>query len=165
MSSIGNVRYCKGDILTVSKGIILHGCNSLGLMGKGLAKQVKHKYPQVFQDYSRYCYSARCHPDCLNYSEPGELILGKIITTPINSRLIVISGITQLTIGNDPNVKYANLNAIQQVFRQVNEIAVNLGLEVHMPKIGCGLGGLDWIQVSGLLTMFSSEVKINIWEL
>jgi len=165
MSAIENIRYCKGDILTVSKGIVLHGCNSLGFMGKGLAKQVKLKYPQVFQDYSKYCYSARCHPDCLAYSDPGELILGKIIITPINSRLIFVSGITQLTIGNNPNIRYADLSAIQKVFSQVNTIAVNLGLEVHMPKIGCGLGGLDWNEVSALLTLFSTGVKINIWEL
>jgi len=35
------------DILGIERGIIVHGCNGYGVMGAGLAAQVKRRYPSV----------------------------------------------------------------------------------------------------------------------
>jgi O-acetyl-ADP-ribose deacetylase (regulator of RNase III) len=43
----------EADILEIRQGIICHFCNTEGVMGAGLAAQVKHKYPKAFQAYSQ----------------------------------------------------------------------------------------------------------------
>lgn len=39
-----------GDLLS-SKGIIVHGVNSQGVMGSGVAKQIKDKWPEAYGSY------------------------------------------------------------------------------------------------------------------
>ena len=36
------IQYKKGDLLSVTKGIIAHGCNAQGVMGSGVALQIKN---------------------------------------------------------------------------------------------------------------------------
>ena len=43
-----------GDICSVNSGIIVHGCNAQGVMGSGVAKAIRLKYPQVFEDYKNF---------------------------------------------------------------------------------------------------------------
>ena len=39
-----------GDILSVANGIIVHQVNAQGVMGSGLAKQIREKYPMAFDE-------------------------------------------------------------------------------------------------------------------
>jgi len=39
------MRVLKGDILTVKKGYVCHQVNIQGIMGAGLALQIKNKWP------------------------------------------------------------------------------------------------------------------------
>lgn len=39
----------KLNLLDISHGIIAHGCNAQGVMGAGVAKQIKIKYPTAFE--------------------------------------------------------------------------------------------------------------------
>lgn len=43
-----------GDILDITEGIICQQVNCMGVMGSGLAKQIKYKYPRVYYEYSNY---------------------------------------------------------------------------------------------------------------
>ena len=45
------IEYKNGDLLNVTEGIILHGCNGQGVMGAGVAKAIKMKYPEAFTAY------------------------------------------------------------------------------------------------------------------
>lgn len=49
------IEYKKGNLLDVTKGIIMHGCNCQGVMGSGVALAVKRKYPLAFDRYSQMC--------------------------------------------------------------------------------------------------------------
>lgn len=40
-----------GNLLNADELYIVHQVNNLGVMGAGLALQIKHKYPQVFIQY------------------------------------------------------------------------------------------------------------------
>jgi len=40
-----------GDLLDITKGLIAHQVNLKGVMGDGLAKQIKDKYPNVYSQY------------------------------------------------------------------------------------------------------------------
>jgi O-acetyl-ADP-ribose deacetylase (regulator of RNase III) len=122
------------NLLDVQSGIILHGVNAQGKMGLGLAWKVREKYPQVYEDYI-YRGQTRGFP------------LGSIIITDIIPELCIISGVTQQFYGRQPGEVYSSVPAILKVFRLVANYAVkykDITTQIHYPKIGCGLGGMDW---------------------
>lgn len=41
------IKHIKGDIFQSSADVILHQVNCQGVMGSGVAKQVREKYPDV----------------------------------------------------------------------------------------------------------------------
>lgn len=51
------IKIVKGDILQASEDIIGHQVNCQGVMGAGLAKQIRNKYPHVYDEYRKLCSS------------------------------------------------------------------------------------------------------------
>jgi len=153
-----------GNILNETKGIIVHGCNAQGVMGSGLAGQIKNKYPQVYYDYIKTCTALKNDPESMMYSVPEAILLGKIITTPLPNGLIIISGITQLYYGRNPHMCYVDYDAIKSVFQQANQIALNLNFPVKIPKIGAGLANGNWETISEIIeTTLDPKVDLTLF--
>lgn len=125
------------DILLETKGILVHGCNLQGVMGSGIAKSIKDKYPKVFLDYSRAIDSGA--------------VLGEVVYTQISSELIIASAITQEYYGRKESVVYVSYEAIKDCFKDIYTEATTLALPVIFPKIGCGLANGDWDIVSDII--------------
>ena len=49
------IKIIDGDILQASEDIICHSCNCQGVMGGGVAKQIKEKYPDIYRQYKKLC--------------------------------------------------------------------------------------------------------------
>ena len=131
--------YLTKDITTVDRGIIAHGCNAQGVMGSGVARFLRDKYPQIFPRYHALCESAKANEDS---------ILGNVDYVTIKDDLIVANCITQHLYGYDKG-KYARPEAIEASLRLVYGTAQNLDLPgprlpIYLPKIGAGRGGLSW---------------------
>ena len=45
------LKYIKGDITEIESGIICQQTNCQGVMGSGLAKAIRDKWPKVFDEY------------------------------------------------------------------------------------------------------------------
>ena len=50
-----NIETRTGDIFDSGAGIICHQVNCRGVMGAGLALQVKQRNPKVFREYAKLC--------------------------------------------------------------------------------------------------------------
>ena len=50
------IKIIQGDILKSKENIRAHQTNSVGIMGSGLAKQIKKIYPEAYEDYKKFCY-------------------------------------------------------------------------------------------------------------
>ena len=48
------IKIFDGDILNASEYILAHQVNCMGIMGSGIAKQIKDKYPEVFEQYRKF---------------------------------------------------------------------------------------------------------------
>lgn len=141
-----------GDVLDATNGIIVHGCNAQGVMGSGLAKAVRAKYPKAFADYADA------------YTQ-GGLELGQVVLSEITDTLVIANAITQWHYGRD-KVKYVSYPAIQQTFTAIAEAASQLDIEVHYPMIGAGLGGGNWAVISEIIdTAFEPypDVARTLW--
>lgn len=142
-----------GDILTIKKGIIVQGVNCRGVMGAGLAKQIRAMYPQVYNDYYKLWSSTK---------QPYDL-LGTNVLTEISDDLIIASGFTQPDYGSCKDYVYADYDAIKSVFEEVDLLAKNLDMPVYLPKIGAGLANGNWDIISRTIkSVISPEVKYTL---
>ena len=131
------ITYVIGDLLESPYRLILHGCNAQGVMGSGIAKQIRKKYPQAFEEY----YAAY---------EKDMLWLGDVIFADCEDKIIA-NGITQQYYGRGGKC-FVSYEAINNVMEDTYDYALKHGLEyVAMPLIGAGLGGGSWKKISSII--------------
>lgn len=127
------MKYIKQDISTVTRGIIAHGCNYVGVMGAGVAAVLKSKHPTCFIEYAKWLQK---YPD-------RKDALGECNIVKINEDLYVANCITQGLQAYDGQL--ATPEAIRNSLHLVYlESSCFLKLPIYLPKIGAGLGGLNW---------------------
>lgn len=133
------INYIVGDLLEAKEKVIVHGCNNYGVMGSGVAKQIRDKWPNVFDEYH------------LKYKVFG-LELGSIIPVETTDGKIIVNAITQDGFGKD-GARYVVYEAVEKCFILINEKAYDWNAsEIAMPRIGAGLGGGDWTIIEDIIT-------------
>lgn len=142
------MKYINGNLLDATSGIIVHGCNAQGVMGSGVAKAVKAKYPGAYQKY----YAEYLH---------GLLTPGWISMYNPSRYLTIVSGITQEYYGRDKNVVYVDYDSLAEVFRKVKNIWP--GVPVHIPKIGAGLANGDWEIISRIIDTIYPDDSVTCY--
>jgi O-acetyl-ADP-ribose deacetylase (regulator of RNase III) len=140
--------YKEGSVLSVTKGIIVHGCNTEGVMGAGVALQVKVKYPEAFKVYKSYIS---------NFKKGEKDPIGTVNYHHQTPNLLIANAITQ-NLGEQ-----ASLKAIEECFTEIISYAKRAQREIHTVKIGCGFGKLEWNKVATMLEKFN--YPIYVWEL
>jgi len=119
----------KKDITTVTEGIVAHGCNCIGGFGAGVALAIRKKWPKVY--------------DTFKTAGTGIQLLGQTQIVELTDMLYVANCFTQHCVGNDGGV-YADTDAITNSLNETFYFAETSGLDLYMPKIGAGLGGLSY---------------------
>jgi len=140
---VKNVQTVKGDLLAEVDGFIIHGCNDVGVMGSGVARGVKARFPGAFALYEE------------RHKAHG-LPLGSCTFYRHNHKLWIVNAITQKL--NVPNpLSYEALAACfartLSFMEQVEEVE-NLPkgfFKLKMPKIGSARGGGDWDLISSII--------------
>lgn len=129
---MNNLIYIKQDITEVTQGVVAHGVNCQGAMNSGVAKAIKSKWPIVYTKFKE--------------QGAGRYLLGTCDVIRINDDLWVSNCYTQEYYGRNPNTKYASVSAIERSLYETLDFANNRvkTKSLHIPMIGCGLGGLDW---------------------
>lgn len=135
------MEYRKQDITTIEgPAIIIHGVNCQGKMGSGVAKAISDKWPAVKEEY------LRSHDITFSGNRIDRIPcqLGDVEYIEANSinDIYVVNCYTQEFYGYDGK-KYADLSAIRTCIDMVCRI-YGYDRNIFSPKIGCGLGGLDW---------------------
>jgi O-acetyl-ADP-ribose deacetylase (regulator of RNase III) len=144
------IEYIKGDLLQTEVRHLIHGCNARGVMGSGVAKAIRDKYPQAYQDYSD------------TYDNYG-LDLGSIVVSVQDDGKVIHNAITQKDYGRDPSRVYVSYWAIAEVFRKINQWGIK---EIAMPKIGSGLANGDWNVIEAIIenTMIDTKPFVYVLE-
>ena len=145
------------DITTVESGVVAHGVNCQLKMGSGVALAVRKKWPIVYESYMA--------------SPSGVKMLGTahmINIHPAFDDLFVVNCYTQNFYGYGGG-KYADIDAVEESLTSVFDIAYTHELDVYLPKIGAGLGGLDWESevlpiIERIDTAYNNKLTIHICE-
>ena len=155
------IKYVKGDILSpnTSDSIVLicHQVNCMGVMGAGLAKQVRTKYPWIYESYRKRCEEASLKSNLL-----GEVQFCSILP---NTGYVIANVFGQETFGRDGKC-YTDYDALRKAFAYIAETLLPQDV-VRIPyKMGCGLGGGDWDVVLDIIdeAFRDKEVAVEIWE-
>jgi O-acetyl-ADP-ribose deacetylase (regulator of RNase III) len=123
----------QGDLLGSDAEALVCPVNCAGVMGAGLALKFRHAHPFFHLAYKAACRAGEVRPGLMFVHELGPAISARfIIGFPTKRHWRDPSRLADVEAG---------LRALRQVIgdRQVRSVAV--------PALGCGLGGLDWVQV------------------
>jgi O-acetyl-ADP-ribose deacetylase (regulator of RNase III) len=113
------------DILTVTEGIIGHQVNCKGVMGAGLALNLRNRYPNIFTEY-------KANPPALGHTQLVQ----------VTDKLHIANIAGQDSYG--VNGIHTNYEALGKALAQLNDMNKQ-GLVICLPyKLGAGLAGGDW---------------------
>jgi O-acetyl-ADP-ribose deacetylase (regulator of RNase III) len=147
-----------GDLVNnVEEGIIIHGCNAQGVMGSGIALQIRNKYPDCYLGYKN---------TLVEFKKSGIDPMGLVIPYHNGRNLIICNGITQDGFGRADGKRYVNYEAVLKVFEQSAQMAITNNAAIHYPQIGAGLGQGDWSVISDIIeTVFQPypEIERTLW--
>ena len=148
------IEIVEGDLLTTENNLILHQVNCQGKMNSGVAKQIRNKYPQVYNDYLRH----------YNNVKDKEELLGKISATEVNESQYVVNMFSQFNYGYEGN-RYTNYEAIYRCLEKVSVVAEQKGFSVALPyNIGCDRGGANWNIVYSMVNELFKNIKTTIYK-
>ena len=130
------------NILDIEQGIIAHQVNCQRVAGAGLAFQIAKKYPEWYKHFK----------DVNPY-------LGLTDIYNVNSKLKIASLYAQEEYGYGK--RFTNYFAFGLCLEKLRDmIANNI---VYFPyKIGCGLGGGDWIIVKKIIEIYFKPNEYEI---
>lgn len=156
------INFVKGNLLDSPCDYICHQVNCRGVMGAGIAKQIRERWPEVFEAYQdRYDYVLKLN------MEPDNL-MGSIddiaIENDVDNRH-VINMYSQSSYGVDYG-RYTSYDAFEIALREIKRV-VPPGKTIGFPKgIGCGLGGGNWGIILKLIEIVLGEShEVYIYEL
>lgn len=139
----------EGDLLNTQHGIIGHQVNCYGIMGAGLAKQIKAKFSNVFKEYSSLCNLYENRDKRLD-------LLGQCQFVAIGKDKYIANIFGQYGMGTSR--QQTDYDALYRGLLELMSYSVKNELSVALPYgLGCGLAGGDWEIVSDMI----SDVFIN----
>lgn len=129
----------KGNILDASENIICHQVNCRGVMGAGLALQIRNRYPEVYEEYSEWC----------RMMMPSKL-LGRCQVVMHNKYRYIANLYGQLNYGRGHC--FTNYKALKSAFVELLDYAQMYSFSIAIPYgIGCGLAGGDWSTIYDII--------------
>jgi O-acetyl-ADP-ribose deacetylase (regulator of RNase III) len=143
------MKYQIGNIVQeVQSGIILQQCNAQGVQNSGVAKEIRAKYPIVWDDYSK-----TIEPNPI--FQESRARLGRIVVSEVSDSLLVVCIISQQFYGKDGK-RYTSYDALDTALETLERTIKVYGsgrddTSVHHPLIGCGLGGGHWNVVKEII--------------
>jgi O-acetyl-ADP-ribose deacetylase (regulator of RNase III) len=143
------IKFVRGDILESNCQALVNPVNCVGVMGAGLAKQFKLKYPAMFNQYKWEC-------------RDGSYKLGQVRHWYLGGRKVIINFPTKYHWKDKSTIEDIRSGLLD--LRKY--IVENKITSVAIPKLGCGLGGLDWKDVKLIigLSLMKLECHIVVYE-
>lgn len=137
------IKHIRGSVFDTYARIIAHQVNCMGVMGSGVAAQVKERYPDAYQQYRQLCE--------LNRDDRISL-LGMVQMVPVSKenyngyqRIFVANMFGQYNYGRNNGVVYTDYQALDQCLHRLADYAKCVNGAIALPyRIGCGRGNGDW---------------------
>ncbi len=137
--------------------LILHICNDIGAWGAGFVMALSRKWEQPEAEYRRIPAKKRK--------------LGYVQFVPVGDNTYVVNMIAQHNIRpNEFGVPMVRYGALETCLNKVVDFARSMdngkdSVTLHMPPVGCGLGGGKWgIVKSVLAEAIPEDIVLTVYD-
>lgn len=144
------IKEINGNLFDSEADVLCHQVNTYGVMGAGIAAEVKERFPEVYTEYNAYC-ATKAEPE----------LLGDVLISKAEERYIAncFSQCGMKTV----------YEAFEACMRKVRHYAEqNGGKTIGIPRgMGCGIAGGDWNIVEKIIRAVfdNSDLNVEIWKL
>lgn len=155
-----------GDIMSPNRTghevLVCHQVNCMGVMGAGLAKQLRDLFPLMYRSYKMTCDNAK----------DRRSLLGKTDSCSVNYRgydYTIVSIFGQERYGRGSC--FTDYDALRKAFQTIRGMAspvpARAATRVRIPyRMGCGLAGGDWNIVMSIIQeeLLDHDIIVEIWK-
>lgn len=148
----GSLKTIQGDVTNAVPEspdevvLIPHCCNDIGVMGAGVARALRNKWPIVFDVYQRM------------YESLGDISYSIVETFPEDNRpqVVVVNMIGQHGVVGPNNLKPVKYTALTKAMFHIKDLCEMLKMGkrkpvIHTPKFGSDLAGGNWEFIKELI--------------
>ena len=142
-----NIRFVQGDILENTEvDALVNPVNSVGAMGKGLAKQFRDKYRGTgyYTGYKDAVFAGKLRPGMLRYFKVG--------------RQYIVDFPTKYRWQNPSQMRYI-IDGLETLKRTMADRGIH---SIAIPGLGSGLGGLHWPDVKEEILKRLGDIDVEI---
>lgn len=139
------ITYVDSNLFESPAKVLVNTVNTVGVMGKGIAKTFKEVYPEMFKQYQGFC-------------RDGSLTVGKLWLYKTSHKWIL----------NFPTKQHwraqSKLEYIEAGLQKFADTYDRKSLlQVSFPMLGCGNGELDWEDVRPLMEHYLRPLPIDVY--
>lgn len=144
-----NIHFKSGNILNSKAAVLVNPVNTVGVMGAGLAKKFKEKYPKNYKGYNQHC---KANNTLFKYK--------RFVTLEKNKLIYNLA--TKEEYSNPSSLSIIRYSLVQLLFWLNNYPQREMLSSIAISPIGCGLGKLPQVQVLHLILYFLKNVDFDL---
>lgn len=138
------IKYVHGNIFQSKMQVIVNPVNTQGRMGAGLALKFKQRWPAMYAQYVKDCQSGTLDVDMPTLWKGKDRWVMNLATK---------------RDWRDPS----RLEYIALGLERFVEFYQDAGVQsIAFPKLGCGLGQLDWSEVKEIMEIYLADLPIEV---
>lgn len=143
------LKHTTGNLIDLAEqghfDIIIHGCNCQNTMGSGIAKELRSRYPEVYDADT-------------TAASRGWNTVGRFSLALTQDKFYVVNAYTQnhyLPRGRD----HFEYDAFKNILQSLSKAAKNS--RIGLPYIGMGLAGGDPVRILNIIESFAIAAAAN----
>ncbi|WP_139991842.1 macro domain-containing protein [Paenibacillus paridis] len=149
------VKIIQGDLTNAKEDILGHQVNCQGVMGSGIARVIRTKYPEAYHAFIEKSKNTSNHKKLL-----GEC---QLIDSKGDKKIANLFG--QFYFGKSSQL-YTDYDALRKALTTLKQRAAEAQLSVALPyNIGCGLANGDWNVVSNIIEEVFEDYEVTLYQL
>lgn len=145
------IEFVNGDLFQSGVEALVNPVNCVGVSGAGLALEFKRRFLGPNQLYCAACRDRKIVPGKVFVVHIATFVLRYIVYFP-----------TKLHWKNPSDLSYIS-SGLDSLAFEIDNYKIQ---SIAIPKLGCGLGGLNWSDVKSLIVdkLNDLNVKIMVYE-
>jgi len=162
------IKKVQGNIFDCDADAILHQVNCQGVMGSGVAKQVRERFPTVYKYYKARCDEDKKSMQELGLNKSSLLGLAQVcykedyVVGSVKDNQVIVNLFAQDKYGYD-GMCYTDYDALKKCLQSVNKQFA--GKKVAIPYLmACHRGGGNWSIVSKMIEESLDNCDVTLYE-
>ena len=140
------IEICHGDMFESGAEALVNPVNCVGVMGGGLAKVFKNRYPDAYEAYKMACDMELVEPGAMFHFQRTD-------------GLHLIHFPTKLHWQNDSELDYI-VEGMESLVTTIRQLGIQ---SIAIPALGCGLGNLEWSEVEPVIRDYLEDEDVHVY--